>query len=802
MSTIKLGQINIDRSVRSYDTYVACICRSDSGFLRPYMATSTLEVETYFGSFPYKGMLCKFIDDGIPVLLLPMLTPMSETNRCSLRLNDTSISPCFPYAYPKFGRRYDSGRTDTAPPDGDVASGKSYYVHVLDFAKVTKEALSDYYSYVITRIGDSPNRVVIYPQIEPSGEGQPTQPVVQQTFYDYRIPVHLSEEDTKASFIKTVKDCANGLVPVKGASQGEETNHYIKGAECLDIFDIVVSNVMDFFFHHDIRITREDYDGSYSDSDGRVAHHLYPSFDAYKEAKWGETRLAFRSWLAEKDYFLCDTMLAVSCCTAIFDDMALDGEAYREFDSSSDTDAYIGEFKARLKAVPDDGSGYEWYARDLPYYSLYVRNRTPMPLLDFYNLEGFSTFTVQSPNMDAIASSTEGSKIVEFYSKTKGSRGGAIAVEIEKYGSGEYDYRLTLTSGEYKEILDVTTASESGGRIHLNKVGTVSALVEAKLYNYRLSNGRYICTDDFEDEAPEGEAYDGDNVMPRILPEGKWTLGRHSKEVFDYESACSTLDVLSDSEYYPDFLLVNELDYGSDRHWEQGDGGTMIAKGEDRNYDYVKRLAEYASSKNTQVLVRVEEFHYNPPAIVRSPSESFERIPMPLEARGGRMLYFNGCFRHNGVLFPCFYPYAVNFIKGDFIKRLPYGVLYDVEDKYDKKLLADKGINFLEYDNYSYCYKTVREPGGAGASAIVRFVASKISRVFLSGKYDFIGTTQSELPSIIANKVSKAKSLLPILGGVEYGYDVDGTSVSIIVAFSIPSLVNKEFRLNITLTTT
>jgi hypothetical protein len=175
---------------------------------------------------------------------------------------------------------------------------------------------------------------------------------------------------------------------------------------------------------------------------------------------------------------------------------------------------------------------------------------------------------------------------------------------------------------------------------------------------------------------------------------------------------------------------------------------------------------------------------------------------MPLEARGGRMLYFNGCFRHNGVLFPCFYPYAVNFIKGDFIKRLPYGVLYDVEDKYDKGLLADKGINFLEYDNYSYCYKTVREPGGSGASAIVRFVASKISRVFLSGKYDFIGTTQSELPSVIANKVSKAKALLPILGGVEYGYDVDGTSVSIIVAFSIPSLVNKEFRLNITLTTT
>ena len=81
MSTIKLGKITAIRSVYGYDTYVACICRSDSGFTKPYLAANTMEVDTYFGDFPFKAMLCKFIEQGIPVLLIPLLSPLSESNR-------------------------------------------------------------------------------------------------------------------------------------------------------------------------------------------------------------------------------------------------------------------------------------------------------------------------------------------------------------------------------------------------------------------------------------------------------------------------------------------------------------------------------------------------------------------------------------------------------------------------------------------------------------------------------------------------------------------------------------------------
>ena len=803
MSTIRLGKINTNTTARDYGSYVATICRSDSGFLRPYLATDTLSVDTFFGSFPFKGMVCKFIEDGIPVLLLPMLTPMSGTNKCTLRLNDASITPDFPYAYPKYGRKYEPFDPEEGdPPDADVASGKKSYVHVLDFAKVTTETLEDYYSYVITRAGGT-TRVAIHLQLPPPGEDAPSQPVVQSSYYNCRLPVPKAESDVKGAFVATVKDCINGRIPAKEDTQGGERDYVITGAECWDVFDIIIGNVDGFLTSNTIVITREDYDDSYGDSDGRVSHKLYPTFDAYKEAKWTEARTLFRSWMASRDYLLCDAMLAVDCCTSIFDDMSTDGGGYKEFDSVSESDAYLSEFEERLRAVPDDGSGYEWYGRDLPYYSLCVRNNTPVPILEFYNMEGFSTFTVRTPDMDAIARCTESSKVVEFYAKAKGSRGGGISVTIESVARAERCYRLHLSSGEYRETFDVTTAESTDDFMHIGEVGRHSLLVDAKLFNYRLSDGRRISTDDFEELAPEGEPYDGGRVETPVLPEGTWTLGRSSKEVFDYESACETLGVLSDSEFYPDFLLVNELDYGSDRHEEPSGEGTMAEVGEDRNYGYLQKLLSYAERRSTQVLVRVDEFIYAPPDIVRSPSETYPRIPTPLPSKGSRMLYFNGCYRHNGLLYPCFYPYAVNFLKGDYIKRLPYGVLYDVEGRYDKDLLSSKGINYLEYDNYCYCYKTVREPDGSrDPDAIVRFVASRISRVFLKGRLDFVGVTEEELSKAISDKVSRAKTLVPILGDVDSGYSIDGSYVAITVAFTIPSLVNKEYRLNITLTTT
>lgn len=805
MSTIRLGKININRSVRSYDTYVATICRSDSGFLLPYLATNTLEVETFYGSFPFKGMICKFIEDGVPVLLLPMITPMSETNRCTLRLNDTNITPGFQYAYPKCGRRYDAiGASGFAPPDEDVASGKKNYAHVIDFASVPMEALLDKDSYVITRIGDgNTDRVVVYRHV--SEGGHDNDPQVETTYYDYRLAVDIPEDGGKEAFVKAVKDCANGIAPVEMGGHP----HYISGAECKDIFDIMMTEVRAFLTDNTIVITEEDYDSSYGASDGTVSHRLYPTFDDYKEAGWSEARRKFRSWLAGRDYLLCDTMLVVGCCTSIFDDMSKSGTEYKEFDSSSESEAFLSEFEDRMRAVPGNEHGYEWYGRGLPYYSLCIQNRVPQPLLEFYNMEGFRTFSVQTPNMDIISMYTETSKVAEFVAKAKGSRGGTVSIGIKKVDKAPYCYHVSIMSGEYKEFMDVTTGAETEDYTHLSRIGELSSLVDAKLFNYQLLDGRYICSNDFDTEAPEGEAYDEERNRTRELPEGEWRLGRHSKEIFDYESACSTLDILSESEYYPDFLLVNELDYGSDLHEEASDGGGIEIRGEDRNLDYVKRLLSYAKDKSTQVMVMVDKFHYSPPPIVRpsgeegTPDVEYKRIPLRLVTEESRMLYFNGCYRHNGTLYPCSYPYVINFLEGDFIKRLPYGVLYDVENLYDKEKLTEYGINYLEYDNYCYHYKTIREPeGGKDPDAIIRFVASKISRVFLQSKYDFVGIPSDSLPAVIGGKVSKAKSLLPILGEVTYGYAVYEDKVSITLKFDIPSLVNKEFKLNIILTTT
>lgn len=793
MSTIKLGKININRSSRSYDTYVASICRSESGFTRPFLAVSTLEVETFFGSFPFKDMLCKFIEDGIPVLLLPIITPMSEYNRCTLRLNDISSEAggAFPYTYPKFGREgssLDEGEWDV--PTSLVADGKEHYMHILDFGRVDDDVLSDRNSFFITRIGDE--RLMVYPCID--GVPHPNTDV-PNSVYEQSIGIKADDGGRfigKKAFLSKIKAYVNGghVDSYIGLLYKADTEPK-EGASCMDIFDIIIDKVGRFVSEESIVVSEQDYENSYAG--------LYPSFDSYKSGKWEAERKKFREWLARQDFLLCDTMLAVSCCTAILDDMAMDSGTVATIDTNTDEGtSFLSEFSSRLTAVPDDGRGYQWRSASLPYFSLCVKSRKPNALIDYSNMKGFSTFVLEGPSLDIISDYTEPCKVAEFSAKAKGSRGCSIKVKIEPAYKRPRCYDLTLSSGEYKEHAYVTTGEETEDYIHLNRLGDESNLVDAKLFNYVLPNGRRICTDDFDRYVGDGVPYDETRIIDLELPIGEWTLGRCAKEVFDYECARDTLGILEDSEYYPDFLLVNELNFGNNRRkvteHRDGEDDVDITVGADNNHDYLKHLLEYSVSKHTQVLVRVEEQIYNP---------SPPTIPTPLVTGQSRMLYFKGCYTHNGVVFPCFYPYATNFLRGDFIKRLPYGVMYEGDGGTSDYDVSDMGVNTLSYNNYYYNYMTVREPHGTyDPNAIIRFIASLISRVFYRGKYDFIGIEPGDLPSTIGAKVAKAKALLPILGDVAYSYTINIDAVAIILCFTVPSIVNKEYRLNITLTTT
>lgn len=748
MSTIRLGKITAVRSVSSYDTYVACICRSDSGFPRPYLAANTMEVDTYFGDFPFKAMLCKFIEQGVPVLLIPLLSPMSENNRCTLRLSEDSQ---FPASHPRFGARYD--RWDDSEgytiPVKEVQDGNKGYAHVIDFAKVPVEAFN-LSSYVITRVGGILNRMVIF--FNPDTRDS-VLPPIQTSYYDEGLVCHVSRGVgtvvDKKTIVSEIKRFVNNLPADRQTT-------------CTDIFDFITDALDAYLAANPIDISVEDMKAEYTDID-EGDEGFEETFAEYKESKWSAVESSFRAHMAGVDYRLCDAMLGVNVCTGIVKSMehpvvgGVKSEEYAEMDT--------GTFRATFLSL----LGTEKHNAQLPIYALCISYKTPNSLMEMNKLDKFSTFMLQSPGLDLICRRTEGSKLAEFYAKPKGSKGADISLTVEKAYRKDYCYDLTITSGDYKEDIGVTTAAEKyDGYYHLSSLGEHSGLVDAKLFDYTLQSGERISSLEFDDKCADGEEYKPGTDC-RELPEGTWYLSRFAKEVFDYDCVCQSLDALQESEYYPDFLMVNELDYGGD------------------NVKFVNRLADFAVAKSTQVLVRIGEEHVKHDKV------------LDFADKESRVLYFFGCYDFNGDMYTCAFPYAMNFINSSFIKRLDHGILYDVEGRYDKERLKELGVNYLEYNNYYYNYKTVRETA-RDPDAIVRFNTSKLTRLFLNGQYDFIGCPVDEIASRIDAKVKMARAMLPTISSITYGYNVVGDSLSISLYVIIPPLVNKEYVLNITLT--
>jgi len=761
MATIKLGKIMAVRSVSGYDTYVACICRSDSGFTRPYLAVNTMEVDTYFGDFPFKAMLCTFIEMGVPVLLMPLLSPLSGSNRCTLRLSDDVM---FQASHPKYGVEYAPWNDGEGyvVPDKEVLDGIKGYAHVIDFAKVDKDKFADLSAYVITRVGGaSRSRMAIYFNPDPEAKNPP----IQTSYYDDDLVCHVlrgvsanEDEVDKRVIVGEIKDFVNSL---------DQADH---PTECKDIFDIIEEALYSFLSSFPIDISVENMKSEYADID-ESDEDFDVVYAEYKATKWKALESEFRTAMAGADYLMCDTMLAVNVCMKIVEAMehpVTGGVVSPEY-MDMDTATFRSMFVALL--------GTDQYNVLLPVYALYISYKTPGPLMEMHNLDGYNTFMLPSRGQDLICRRTERSKITEFYAKPKGSKGADIMLTIGKAYKKDNCYDLTLSSGDYKESIGVTTANEVyDGYVHLSRLGEYSALADAKLFDYTLQSGERISSLDFDDKCAEGEAYTPPEPesYPE-LPEGTWSLARYSREVFDYGCACESLAVLQDSEYYPDFLLVNELDYGG------------------YNVDFANRLADFAVAKKTQVLVRIGEEHVK--------HEGDDSPDMDFADKESRVMYFFGCYRHNGNIYSSAFPYAMNFINGSYIKRLDHGILYDVENRYDTKHLKELGVNYLEYNNYYYNYRTVRETA-RDPDAIVRFNISKLSRLFLNGQYDFIGCPADELPRLIEDKTSKAMAILPAVTSIKYTYNIVGGTLYLNLYVIIAPLVNKEYVLNITLTVT
>jgi len=102
MSIVSLNSIRTKSGSNQDDFYVSMIIDSKSGFLVPKLIRSTEDVDSFYGDFSYSEMVKGFIREGIPVLLLPYITPTSKYNIPTLRFNKGSL----PISNPKIDKTY------------------------------------------------------------------------------------------------------------------------------------------------------------------------------------------------------------------------------------------------------------------------------------------------------------------------------------------------------------------------------------------------------------------------------------------------------------------------------------------------------------------------------------------------------------------------------------------------------------------------------------------------------------------------------------------------------------------------
>lgn len=102
MSIISLGSVFTNLKANQTDYYIGSIINSESGFLIPKVINSIEDLDAFYGKFDYSEMYKSFIQNNIPICLLPIVTPLSNYNRSSLRISNGPIQ----VSRPKYQKDY------------------------------------------------------------------------------------------------------------------------------------------------------------------------------------------------------------------------------------------------------------------------------------------------------------------------------------------------------------------------------------------------------------------------------------------------------------------------------------------------------------------------------------------------------------------------------------------------------------------------------------------------------------------------------------------------------------------------
>lgn len=751
MSIIKLGQIQLSTTAQNPDFYMALSLDTGSGFLVPYMVTKAEELDRYYGEFTQKRLCQLIIGEGIPLLVLPVLSKISWANKSSLRINEGSLS----YTHPRLETPVDKLSEEVLTQNSNLISSTIYkddksFMIIYDFREVDLS------------VKDTQEQYFIFPYPYPLEVSKEDWRCLVSLKSEFPIYSDYFDKNYLLDNITSLEELTQKVIGVQSSFQGINP---IEGSEYLmKLFQSYPESLPTNESSGDIALDYQNYSEQVS------AYITVLSCSLCYLADWSKILDEVEDLLTLKPYVEGDTSLLFK-----------DGTEVKQRTTSA---------LERLQLIADEYRNV-----------ILMRYEKPVPYYLTNHLEGLKVDTSSAYTERVLSFLTEDSRLVDFYSRIKGPKANKTWVSIERYTLLENSYVIRIWTEEYEELyyintdlsVDLTTLGQGFSRIQ--KIDEESKLVSLKIYDYKLSTGEKIDKRDFDNREPFIPYTDytthGELRVYNLFPNEQYNsillqLGGAVDESPTFKSRLNNLKEFDSYEYFPDFFL-EDLFIKEDL-WK----GLKV----DDFQTYLDTLFNYTVNHYSQALVDFSSTFLN------------EGYKLDTTYKQSRFLRFYGTLKQENETVCCFFPYIINFVNNDFLDIIETEILYqltDEKDEYFRELteelrtsLIKQRINFIDYDNIRYFYTNIREPL-LDPSFIIRFCISKLSREVKENDAQLIACPINKLNNRIQAIVDKVKRLIPLISVLNYKFTKDNHLLNLEFSMTLPKIVNQTFVLNITL---
>jgi hypothetical protein len=466
---------------------------------------------------------------------------------------------------------------------------------------------------------------------------------------------------------------------------------------------------------------------------------------------------------------------------------------------------------------------------------------------------------------DRLCSYTESEKLIEFYALPKGKVGNEISIKVTK--ATELTYNIEIFNDYIQESYEcyLIKPEYQTEAIPIKDINRYSKLVKVKFYSYR-TNGALV---DYDDVAVDEYEESSDLTVKTNwiteesfyeyfeLPIGEWKLARGNDEDYNMDDLENTITDFSKLGYYPDFVLVPEVPEVANSKWSHYVGLLQdLVRSDVQNTDSTGGSSEI-KGLYSQLIINTHNNEYPRYPITNRfvPYKYKESIRNGVD-NNNRLIYtYTDIYLIDKLISGC-YPYVINLIDSELIRKLSenalvdifnlkvgnlfyfnesgniedlYGtdsIKYEIVDLYDDRVdLKDSDgnitshvinselypipieggylyniksyldyckVNYLDYDNLDYYFDKIAESKGQSTNYLIRYLTSKVARELLKAKHKLISSKSTSLDNELHRIIVKCLKLSDYYQSIDYTKVINGNSVQLNVSIKIKELINKE----------